>query len=164
MIVILYNITNKTFFCRSFISLITFVYVLLLFFFLIQNLSFNDFLFFCTWFPITLIMNDNYSFISNNVKGIKASEKRLKLFEYIKNSIGNNGSIFFEETHLSINDEQKWKDVFKGPLSFHMAKLILVEWQLPILGQKILKWRAKPVIKMDGFRFSMLFCMTQTFY
>ena len=96
-------------------------------------------------------MNDNYSFISNNVKGIKASKKRLKLFEYIKNSIGNNGSIFFEETNLSIKDEQKWKDAFKVPLSFHIVKLILVESQLPILEQKILKWRAKPVIKINGF-------------
>ena len=36
-------------------------------------------------------MKDNYSFTSNNVKKAKAFVKRLKLFEYLKNSIGNNG-------------------------------------------------------------------------
>ena len=64
-------------------------------------------------------MKDNYSFISNNVKGIKASEKRLRLFEYLKNSIGNNGFTFLQETHSLINDEQKWKGNFKGPLFPH---------------------------------------------
>ena len=38
-------------------------------------------------------MNGNYNFISNNVKGIKASEKRLKMFEYLKNSINDNGTL-----------------------------------------------------------------------
>ena len=66
---------------------------------------------------------------------MKASEKRQKLFEYLKNSIGNNGFIFLQETYLSIKDKQKWKDDL-----FNMEKLILVEWQLAILEQKISKW------------------------
>ena len=57
-------------------------------------------------------MNGNYNFISNNVKGIKASEKRLKLFEYLKNNINDNGFIFLQETHSLPNDELKWKDEF----------------------------------------------------
>ena len=31
-------------------------------------------------------MNGNYNFISNNIKGVKTSEKRLKLFEYLTNN------------------------------------------------------------------------------
>ena len=63
-------------------------------------------------------MNSNYNFISNNVKGIKASEKRLKLFEVLRNNINNNGFVFLPETHSSLKDEQKWKDNFKGSLLF----------------------------------------------
>ena len=68
------------------------------------------------------ITNGNYNFISNNVKGIKASEKRLKVFEYLKNSITDNGFIFLQETHSLSNHELKWKDDFGGPLFFSHGK------------------------------------------
>ena len=64
-------------------------------------------------------MNVNYNFISNNVKGIKASEKQLKLLEYLKKNINDNGFIFLQETHSLSNDELKWKDEFGGPLFPH---------------------------------------------
>ena len=67
-------------------------------------------------------MNSNYNFISNNVQGIKTSEKLLKLFEYLKNNINNNGFVFLQETHSSLKDEQKWKDDFKGALFFFTWK------------------------------------------
>ena len=67
-------------------------------------------------------MNSNYNFISNNVKGIKASEKRLKLFEYLRNKINNNGFVFLQETYSSLKDEQKWIDHFNGPLFFSHGK------------------------------------------
>ena len=85
------------------------------------------------------IINGNYNFVSNNIKGIKASEKRLKLFEYLRNNINNNGFIFLQETYSLSNDEQKWKDEFKGPLFFHTEKAILVVWQSAIVEQKLLK-------------------------
>ena len=71
------------------------------------------------------IMNGNYNFISNNVTGTKASEKRLKLFEYLRNNI-NNGFTFSQETHSSSNDEQKSKDDFGGSSIFHTEKAILM--------------------------------------
>ena len=64
----------------------------------------------------------NYDFISNNVKGIQASKKRLKLFEYLKQNINFNGFILFQETHYSLNDEKQWKDEFNGPLFFSHSK------------------------------------------
>ena len=64
------------------------------------------------------IMNGDYNLISNNVKGIKESEKRQKLFEYLKNSINDNGFIFLQETHSLSNDELKWKNDIGGPLFF----------------------------------------------
>ena len=67
-------------------------------------------------------MNGNYNFISSNVKGVKVSEKRLKLFEYLRNNINNNALIFLQETHSSSNDEQKWKDNFRSHLIFSNGK------------------------------------------
>ena len=74
------------------------------------------------FFHCRVIMNGNYNFISSNVKGVKVSEKRLKLFEYLRNNINNNGFIFLQETHSSLNDEQKWKDDFGSPLFFSHRK------------------------------------------
>ena len=84
-------------------------------------------------------MNGSYNSISNNVKGINASEKRLRLFEYIKNNINDNGFICLEETHSLSNDELKWKDNFGRPLFFHTEKVILVGWQSAIVEWKLLK-------------------------
>ena len=64
----------------------------------------------------------NYNFISNDVKGIQASKKRLKLFEYLQQNINFNGFILFHETHFSLNDEKQWKDEFNGPLFFSHGK------------------------------------------
>ena len=58
------------------------------------------------------------NFISNNVKGICSSEKRLKIFEYLKNNVHHNGFVFLQETHSLTQDEKKWKDDFKDPLFF----------------------------------------------
>lgn len=56
--------------------------------------------------------------MSNNVKGIKASAKRLKMFEYLNSKANKNGIIFLQETHSSIDDEKKWQDEFNGSLFF----------------------------------------------
>ena len=84
-------------------------------------------------------MIGNYNFTSNNAKGIKISEKRLKLFEYLKNNINDNGFIFLQETHSLSNDELKWKNEFGGPLFYRTEKAIFVGWQSAIVEQKILK-------------------------
>ena len=61
------------------------------------------------------IMNGIYKFFSNNVKEIKVSEKRLKLFEYLNNNINGNSFIFLQET----------QDEFGGPLFFTRKKQFL---------------------------------------
>ena len=63
------------------------------------------------------------NFISNNVKGICSSEKRLKIFEYLKNNIHHNGFVFLQETHSLTQDEKKWKDDFEDPLFFSHGKI-----------------------------------------
>ena len=47
----------------------------------------------------------NYDFISNNAKGIHVFNKRLKLFEYLKQSNNFNDFLLLQETH-SLNDEK----------------------------------------------------------
>ena len=56
----------------------------------------------------------NLKFISNSVKGRQKSEKRIKIFEYLKNSISPNGFIFLQETHSSVDDEKSWCDELNG--------------------------------------------------
>ena len=54
------------------------------------------------------MFNDQLSFLSNNVKGIITSEKRLKLFEYFRNLRSTPaGLVFLQETHSSVDVEKK---------------------------------------------------------
>ena len=61
--------------------------------------------------------NENLKFISNNVKGI------IKIFECLKNSISPNGFIFLQETHSSVDDEERWCDELNGNLYFTHGKI-----------------------------------------
>ena len=53
---------------------------------------------------------NNCCFISSNVKGIKSSGTRIKVFEYLKQKINQNGFIFMQETHSSIDASKKCDD------------------------------------------------------
>ena len=64
----------------------------------------------------------NYIYFSNSVKGIQATNKRLKLFEYLEQNINFNGVILFQETHSSMNNEKQWKCEFNVPLFFPHGK------------------------------------------
>ena len=57
-------------------------------------------------------------FVTNNVKGLQSSKKRLKLIEYLKNKLESNGVLFLQETHSISNDENAWADDFKGQVFF----------------------------------------------
>ena len=41
----------------------------------------------------------DFNFLSNNVKGLRSSKKRLKLFQFFKNKISSKGILFLQETH-----------------------------------------------------------------
>ena len=41
-------------------------------------------------------------FISNNVKGMQNSFKRIKIFECLKNNIGSNGFLLLQEIRSSV--------------------------------------------------------------
>ena len=66
--------------------------------------------------------SDNLKFISNNVLGIQKSEKRIKIFDCLKNSISPSGFIFLQETHSSADDKKRWCEELNGSLYFSHGK------------------------------------------
>ena len=62
--------------------------------------------------------NSKLCFVTNKVKGLQSSKKRLKLIEYLKNKLESNGVLFLQETHPISNDENAWADDFKGQVFF----------------------------------------------
>lgn len=78
---------------------------------------FNNYI--CKYF----IMNGNIiAFISNNIKTIQTSEKRTKLFEYLKSYVTSKGFVFLQEEHSSISEKKNWEDKFNGKLVFSHRK------------------------------------------
>ena len=67
-------------------------------------------------------MGVKLKFISNNVKGLQNSLKRIKIFEYLKNSVGSNGFLFLQETHSSLADWKKWGEWIKRTYIFSLGK------------------------------------------
>ena len=64
----------------------------------------------------------NFNFLSNNVKGLQLSKKRLKLFNFLKNKIGPKGILFLHEAHSSVETEKKWIDDFKDKTYYSHGK------------------------------------------
>ena len=50
------------------------------------------------------MINNYIQLISNNVKVLQLFEKRIKVFEYLKNCISNNGFIFLQEKRSTLYD------------------------------------------------------------
>ena len=63
-------------------------------------------------------MGYNLNFLSNNINGLKSSKKRIKMSDYFREKIANNGTLFLQETHSSLDAVFNWRDNFKGELFF----------------------------------------------
>ena len=63
----------------------------------------------------------NLNFLSNNVKGLQSTKKRLKLFNFLKNKIGPKVILFLKETYFSVETE-KWIDDFKDKIYYSHGK------------------------------------------
>ena len=63
-------------------------------------------------------MTNNINFISNTVKRVQSTNKRLKLLKYFKHNIVSKGFLSLQKTHSTVNDEINWKYDFKGEV-FH---------------------------------------------
>ena len=64
----------------------------------------------------------DFNFLSNNVKGLQSSKKRLKLFQYFKNKVSPKDIFFLQDTHFSKVTEKIWSDEFNGDLIFSHGK------------------------------------------
>ena len=84
-------------------------------------------------------MMNNLNFISNNVKGLQAISKRIKIFEYLTNYVTTNGFIFLQETHSSVKGVKIWNDEFKGQLFFSYGKTNFCGVAIGFVGTKALK-------------------------
>ena len=62
--------------------------------------------------------SNNLTFLTNNVKGLQSSKKRIKLIEYFKSKLNHNGFLFLQETHSTIKSENTWVNDFNGPRFF----------------------------------------------
>ena len=70
------------------------------------------------------LMDFKLRFLSNNVNGLRSSKKRVKMFEFFKGQIVNNGIIFLQETHSLEDTFAEWRNYFKGEVfkSFQLIK------------------------------------------
>ena len=64
----------------------------------------------------------NFNFLTNNVKGLQSTKKRLKGFDFLKNKIGPTGILFLHETYSTVETEKKWNDDFKGKFYYSLGK------------------------------------------
>ena len=83
------------------------------------------------------VINGNYNF--RNLISNKATEKRLKLSEYLKNNINDHDFTFLQETHSLSNDELKWEDEFGGPLFSSHGKINSCSVAISYCGTEDLK-------------------------
>ena len=70
--------------------------------------------------------NSKVCFVTNNVKGLQSSKKRLKLIEYLNKKLESNGVLFLQEAHSISNNENSWADDFKTQVFFSMVRSTLV--------------------------------------
>ena len=69
-------------------------------------------------------------FLSNNVKGIRTSQKRIRLFEYGKSYATSNGSVFLQKIYLTTSDGMKWVDEINCKLSRKYIFMLRFKWLL----------------------------------
>ena len=73
-----------------------------------------------------MLPNNSVSFITDNVKGMQSSKKRLKLMKYFNDKIGSNAVLFLQETHPYSKVKQNGRKTLKVQFFFLTESQILV--------------------------------------
>ena len=81
-------------------------------------------------------MDNIFNFLSNTVNGLKSSKKRIKMFEYFREKISNNGIIFLQKTHSSEDTFNNWRNDFKGEVFFPHGSTSSCGVMIGYLGSK----------------------------
>ena len=66
----------------------------------------------------SMTSSNNLTFLTNNVKGLQSSKKRIKLTDYFRSKLSHNGFLFLLETHSTIKNENTRVNYFNGPVFF----------------------------------------------
>ena len=66
----------------------------------------------------SMTSSNNLTFLTNNVKGLQSSKKRIKLIEYFRSKLNHNGFLFLQETHSTIKNENSRFNDFTVPVFF----------------------------------------------
>ena len=82
-------------------------------------------------------MECNLKFITNNANGLKSTNKRIKMFEYYREKLSNNGILFLQETHSRNDTYDKWRDEFRGELFFSHGTTNSCGVMIGYLGSKM---------------------------
>ena len=82
-------------------------------------------------------MGYNFNFLSNNVNGLNSSKKRIKMLEYFREKIANNGILSLQETHSSHDSHQRNYEIRKFTIGFSKDKAKLKREKLPRLEVKL---------------------------
>ena len=95
-------------------------------------------------------MGYNLNFLSNNVNRLNSSKKRIKMFEYFREKIANNGILFLQETHSSHDTVINWRGDFKSKLFFSHGTTNSCCVMIRYLGSNKLKLiEQKMIIKVE---------------
>ena len=60
----------------------------------------------------------NFAFLTNNVRGLKLTKKRIKSLEYFKSKLAFSSVLFAQDTRSTKEIKQKWKDELNGQIFF----------------------------------------------
>ena len=104
------------------------------------------------------MFNDKLSFLSKYVRGIKASEKRLKLFEYFRILNTAVGFVFLQETLLSRCRKKNGKTSFKNNCFSH-GKTNYCGVAIGYYGKKVFQ-TSEQVILIFSFKSFISCCLS----
>ena len=93
---------------------------------------------------------DIFNFLSNNVNGLKSSKKHIKMFECFREKISNNGIIFLQQTHSSMDTFNNWRNDIKGEVFFSHGSTSSCGVMIGFLGSK--KFQLSKINKDDHGR------------
>ena len=83
----------------------------------------------------SMASSNNLTFLTNNVKGLHSSKKRIKLIECFKSKLNHNRFLFLQETFSTIKNENTWVNNFNGPVLFSHRESISCGILIVYLGK-----------------------------
>ena len=67
--------------------------------------------------------SNNFTFLTNNVKGLQSSNKRIKLIKYFRSKLNLNGILFYKKHTQVLRTKILWSMILMECFSFLMEHL-----------------------------------------